>query len=226
MEKLISDKIKELTENGKLDEIVTKQVTGFINGIINDSLSSWSDVNKSFKEKLNAKIIEGFEKLDFVQYSKTLTDLVEFELNKSVVEIGIAPAKEMIKNFVGALDKKEWKLSEIIEKYKEEEVIPDERGESGEIAFIHEVSDYGTIYIAFDESTEKKTHRYQCKYKLMIDGKSKSLYSPTIEGSALHPVTEIGLRGFDLFLFKLYAMGCTVECDLGNIETEWSTYND
>jgi hypothetical protein len=225
MQELINAKFQELTENGKLDEIVTKQVTGFINGIINDSLSSWSDVNKSFKEKLNAKIIEGFEKLDFVQYSKSLTDLVESELNKTVVEIGIAPAKEMIKNFVGALQKKEWKLSEIIHKYKEEEVIPDEHGESGEIAFIHEVSDYGTTFIAFDESNEKKMHRYQCKYQIMIDKKSKRMYCPTIEGAALHPVTEMGLRGFDLFLFKLYAMGCTIECDVNNIETEWSTYN-
>jgi hypothetical protein len=226
MEKLINDKIKELTDNGKLDEIVTKQVTNFINGIVSDSLSTWSDANKKFKEKLNSKLIEDFEKLDFVSFSKTLTDLVEVELNKSIVEFGIAPAKEMIKNFVGSLEKKEWKLSEIIEKYKEEEVIPDEHGESGEIRFIHEVSDYGTIYIGFDEDTKSNTHRYQCKYQLMINKKDKRLYSPTIDGTDLHPLNKIGLYGFDLFLFKLYATGCTVEDDYQDVETEWSTYND
>ena len=38
MEKLINAKFKELTENGKFDELVTKQVTNFINGVISDSL--------------------------------------------------------------------------------------------------------------------------------------------------------------------------------------------
>lgn len=225
MEKLINDKFKELSENGKLDDIVTKQVTNFITGIINDSLSSWSEVNKSFKEKLNTKIIEGFEKLDFIQYSKILTDLVESELNKSIVEFGITPAKEMIKNFVGALEKKEWKLSEIIEKFKDEEVIPEDHNDSGEIAFIREVSDYGTIYIGFCESNKNITHRYQCKYQLMIDSKTKKLYSPIIDGVAPHPINDIGLYGFDLFIFKLYAMGCTIDCDFDDVETEWSTYN-
>lgn len=224
MENLINDKIKELSESGKLDEIVTKRVVEFVDGIIKDSLSSLGEANKSFKEKLNAKIIEGFEKLDFVQYSKTLIDLVEYELNKSVVEIGAAPAREMIKKFVGALEKKEWKLSEIIEKYKEA-VISGSFEESGEIGFLYEVSDYGTEFVSFDETNEKKKHRYQYKYKLMIDEKTMKIYSLTVEGKVLHPVTEIGLSGFDLFLFKLYAIGCTVECDIKNVETAWSTYN-
>lgn len=225
MQELINNKFKEITESGKLDEIVTKQVTSFINEVIKESLSSYGEVNKAFKEKLNAKIIEGFDRLDFVQYSKTLADLVESELNKSVVEIGIAPAKKMISEFVGSLEKKEWKISEIIQKYKEDKVIPDGYGESGEIAFIQETSDYGTVFIGFDESNKNITHRFQCKYQLMIDGKSGRLYSPTIEGVALHPVSEMGLYGFELFIFKLYAMECTIDCDFGNVETEWSTYN-
>lgn len=226
MEELINAKFKELTENGKLDEIITKRVSEFINNIISDSLSSYSDVSKSFKQKLNNRLIEGFEKLDFLQYSKVLTDLVECELNKTILEVGIAPVKEMIKNFTGTLEKKEWKLSEIIEKYKEEEVIPDEHGESGKITFIYEISDYGSILIGFDESLDRKTHRFQCKYQLMIDKKTKRLYSPTIEGVDTHPLNKVGIYGFDLFLFKLYAMGCTIDCDRENVETEWSTYND
>lgn len=176
MQELINAKLKELTDNGKLDEIVTKQTTDFINSIIRDSLSSYGDVSSAFKKKLQESLLGGLEKIDFVQYSKILIDLVESELNKSVLSIAIESAKEMIKNFVGDLEKKEWKLSEIIEKYKEEEVIPDEHGESGEIAFIYEISDYGTIHVAFDEKSDKGHARYNCKYQLMIDSKTKKLY--------------------------------------------------
>ena len=226
MEKLINEKIKELTESGKLDEIVTKEATKFIQSIINDVLTSYGEVGKAFKEKVQSAILGNLTKLDFVQYSKSLTDLIEAELNKSVVEIGIAPAREMIQSFIGDLEKKEWKLSEIIEQYKEQEVIPDEHGESGEIAFVHEVSDYGTVFISFDKEGGKKIRRFECKYRLMIDAKTKKLYSPSIDGMPTHPIKKMGgLYGFDLFLFKLYAMQCTIECDVNSVETEWSTYN-
>ena len=225
MQDLINAKIKELTENGKLDEIVTKEATNFIKNIVNDVLSSYGDVGKMYKEKLKESLLGGLEKLDFVQYSKSLTDIIEAELNKSVIEIGIAPAIEMIQSFIGNLEKKEWTLSEIIEKYKDEEVIPDEHGESGEISFLYEKSDYGTEYVSFDKKDNYK-NRYECKYRLMIDAKSKKLYSPNVDGIRVHPITEMGgLYGFDLFLFKLYAMGCTIECDAGNVDTSWSTYD-
>lgn len=227
MEKLINDKIKELTDNGKLDEIATKQATKFLEGIMSDALCSYGDVAKAYKAKLTAKLLEGFENFDFIKYSKSLTDLIEAELNKSIIEFGIAPAKQMIQSFVGNLEKKEWKLSEIINKFKENEVIPDEHGQSGEIAFIYEVSDYGTIYIGFDKETKDKNKRYQCDYHLMIDKKDGKLYPPHIEGKPIHPITEGGgLYGFDLFLFKLYAMNCTIICDPDNVETEWDTYSD
>ncbi len=227
MEKLITAKIKELTKNGKLDEIVTKQATTFIQEMVRDVLSSYGDVSDKYKKMLKENVLSGFEKLDFVQYSKTLADLVEAELNKSIIEIGIAPAKEMINKFIGSLEKKEWKLSEIIEKFKEEEVIPDNRDSSGEIELITEVSEYGTIYIAFDKDNTKKNHRYLCKYRLMIDSKTKKLYSPSIDDKIAHPIKECGgLCGFDLFLFKLYATNCTIECDIDNIDPSWSTYND
>jgi len=146
---------------------------------------------------------------------------VKEELDKSVIQYGLEPAKEMIKEFVGALDKKEWKISEIIQKFIESEVMPDDRNESGTISFNCETTDYGTIFISFDEEESKK--RYTCDYQLMIDKKGK-LYSPTIKGNRLTATSE-NLYGFDLFIFKLYAMGCIIEVDGENVDTGWSTYD-
>ncbi len=225
MQDLINAKIKELTENGKLDEIIEKQAINFIENIVRGTLESYSDVSKAYKQKLNEQMLSRLETFDFIQYSKTLSDLIETELNKSVLFIGIEPIKEMIDRFTGTLEKSEWKLSEIIEKFKDDEVIPDDHGESGEISFNCEQSDYGTYHISFDKD-EDKAKRYACKYRLMIDGKTKKLYAPTIDGIGIHPMSEGGgLYGFDLFLFKLYAMGCTIICDEYDIEKEWSTYN-
>jgi hypothetical protein len=221
MQELINAKFKELTENGKLDEIVTQRVTQFINETVKDSLSSYGDVSKVFKEKMNTHIIEGFQKMDFITYSKALTDLVKEELDKSVIQYALEPAKEMIQEFVGALDKTEWKLSEIIQKFIESEVIPGDRNESGSIAFHYEKSEYGTIYIGFDK--DKQSKRYSCNYRLMIDSRDGKLYPPTIDNKKATATSTF--YGFDLFLFKLYAMKCTIIVDEENVDTEWSTYD-
>lgn len=227
MEQLINAKIKELTENGKLDEIVTNSAVKFIQEMVKYVLSPYGEVSKQYKATLQEKVLSGIATLDFIQYSKTLTDLVESELNKSIVEHAINPAKEMLNTFVGALEKKHWKLSEIIEEYKEKEVRYLNDNQSGEIQFIYEVSDYGTVHVAFDKEEDKKGRRYSCKYRLMIDAKTNKLYAPTVDGLGVNPITEMGgLYGFDLFLFKLYAMGCTIELDHHNVDPEWSTYND
>jgi len=174
---------------------------------------------------LEENLLHGMDKIDFVLFSKSITDLIESELNKTVIAIAIEPCKKMINDFVSNLEKKEWKLSEIIELYKEREVIPEANNESGEIAFVHEVSDYGTIWVGFGEESKGTNHRYQCKYRIGIDAKSRQMYSPIIDDKVVHPLNECGIYGFDLFLFKLYATGCTIIDDYENVETGWSTYN-
>jgi len=225
MQDLITKKVEEITANGKLDEIVTKEVTQAMQETVRNVLRSYGDVGKALEEKLKNDVMGGIEKLDFVQYAQTLTDLVQSSLNQSIVEYGVAPAKEAINKFVGALEKKEWKLSEIIEKFIESEVIEDDsHGESGEISFFVKKTDYGSTWIGFDKE-EDKSSDYNCDYRLAINNKDKKLWLFSKESNKISPLTESNLHGFDLFLYKLYACKCTIEIDESNCETEWSTYD-
>ena len=220
MQELITAKIKEITENGKLDEIVTKHATEFVSDTVNDILRSYGDVAKAYKDKITKSLMGSIETMDFVQYSKSLSDLIESELNQSIVKVGLIPAKEMIKEFVGELEKKEWKLSEIVEKFIEMEVMADDDNESGEISFVHEKSDYGTHYVGFDSESDK-TMRYKCKYTLMFNKSDGTMYAPTMDKKEVHPITEGYLRGFELFIFKLYACKCKIVMDPEKVQTEW-----
>lgn len=225
MQELITKKVEELTTNGKLDEIITKEVTAAMQNTVRDVLRSYGDVGKALEEKLRKDILGSIEKLDFVQYSQTIIDLMQSSLNQSIVEYGVEPAKEVINKFVGALEKKEWKLSEIIEKFKEQEVDEDERDESGTISLVVRPSNYGSIWIGFDMK-EDISEDYKCKYRISVKEKDKKLWYFTNEKEKLTPLTESNLTGFDLFLFKLYACKCTIEIDERNCDLEWSTYND
>jgi len=225
MQDLIIKKVEEITANGKLDEIVTKEVTQAMQETVRNVLRSYGDVGKALEEKLKKDVMGGIEKLDFVQYAQTLTDLVQSSLNQSIVEYGVAPAKEAINKFVGALEKKEWKLSEIIEKFIEEEVKEeDSHGESGEISLVVRESQYGSTWIGFDQK-EGHDSEYRCDYRIAINDKDKRLWYFTKESEKMSPLTECQLTGFDLFLYKLYACQCTVEVDRNNCEIEWSTYD-
>jgi len=226
MQDLITKKIEEITANGKLDEIITKEVTEAMQRTVRDVLRSYGDVGKALEEKLKKDIMSNIDNLDFVEYAQSLTNLVESTLNKSIVEYGIEPAKEAINRFVGALEKKEWKLSEIIEKFKESYIEDESKdeNESGEIALFVRKNDYGSTWIGFD-GNEKIDYEYKCKYRISVNDKDKRLWYFTNEDEKLSPLTESNLTGFDLFLFKLYACKCTIEIDENKCDREWSTYN-
>jgi hypothetical protein len=224
MQELITKKVEEITANGKLDEIVTKEVTAAIQNTVRDVLRSYGDVGKALENKLKNDIMAGIDKLDFIQYSQSLLDLISSTLNKSVAEFGIEPAKEMLNKFVGSLEKKEWKLSEIIEKFKESEIDDDSHGESGEITLIVRPSSYGSVWIGFDFKGGVD-YEHRCKYRISVDEKDKKLWYFTNEKEKLTPLSESNLSGFDLFLFKLYACQCTVIVDESDCDLEWSTYD-
>ncbi len=224
MQEIIVKKMEELTSTGKVDEIVTKEVTTAIQNTIKRVLDPYSDVGKAMQEKLTNDILSGMEKMDFVQYASSLNSLVQAELGKGIIQYGLEPALEMIKEFGGQLEKKEWKLSEIIAQFIEQEVLPEEPHESGEISLVIEKSKYGSIWIGFDPESGHDTD-YRCKYRISVNEKDGVMWFFSNEQQKLTPLIKSNLSGFDLFLFKLYACKCTIVVDESDCETEWSTYN-
>lgn len=222
MENLIASKIKELTTNGKLDEIVTNEAEKFIKGIVSNVLTTYSETGKLFEQKITESVKDNFNKIDFVLYSKTIIDILEVELNKSVVKIGLDPIKKMINTFTGSLEKTNWKASEIIEAFIKDKVLNSYKYNSrGSIYFNYGADEYGFFHISFDEdSSIKESHK--ASYQLLIYEKDKHICFPKIDGkSHLNALSGV-LYGFDLFLFKLYAMQCTIELDCNDIDTYYS----
>ena len=221
MKELINNKFEELTNNGKLDEIVTKQVTNFINQTVQETLSGYGGVSKAIKEKLTKDILDNIDNISFVKYAALLAENIESQLKNTVLEIGIEPIRKTIADFVEEIEKKEWKLSEIIEKFIEEEVLPDDDYAEGEIFFEVERSNYGFIHISFDED---KNAKYTAKYRIMLD-KDNKVCIPSIDSRKLKGTEIIGLRAFELFIFQLYVFNCTVEVDEAYVQTRWSTHD-
>jgi len=225
IDEIVNNKLKELIEKGEVDKIVEDQLKKAINGIIENTVRRYGEVGKALEKKISETLMSGIDKLDFVMYRTAVLEVIQKQLNGTFLEHAVKPVEKMVSEFMDVLEKKEWNLSEIIEKFIEMEVISDkDPHESGEISLVVKQSDHGTAWIGFDED-EGKDKDYNCKYRIAVhlNKNDNKLWYFSIDDKPVSPSKTSSIHGFEEFLFKLYANGVSViidECD-----TSWSTYD-
>lgn len=222
LQETIQDQLNKLIDNGTVEKIISDRLTETIKETMNDLLRGWSDFGKQLKEAVSKSLNINLEKLSFMDYNTIVSGIVKEHLDKSLAEHVAAPIEEMIKSYTGGLEKKEWKLSEVIEKFIKQ-VRDDSSDIDGEIYIHVEESDYGSYYVYFDE--DKNTKPNNCEYRLYIDAKSKKIFS--FQAGNYKPFTG-DLRqqpvhsGFDSFIFKLWAYQAKIDIDESDCENKWS----
>lgn len=228
IDQIVNDKLKELIEKGEVDKIVEDHLKKAINGIIENKVRSYGEVGKALEKKISEALMGGIEKIDFTTYRTAVIEVIQTHLNGTFLEHAIKPIEDTVNNFMDVLEKKQWKLSEIIQKFIEMEIIKDEDpNQSGEISLIIKESDYGTVWIGFDEDSGKRSD-HDCKYRIALnlhrEKKDNKMWYFSIDDKPVSPMKTSSIHGFDEFLFKLYAN--RVEVIVDDCETEWSTYGD
>lgn len=221
IDQIINAKMQELIEKGEVDKIVEEHLKKAIASIIDSSLRSYSDVGKALEKKLNESMLSGMDKIDFTVYRDVVIGIIQKELNGTVAEYAAKPVQESIAKFMDVIEKKEWNLSEIIERFLEDIVEDKDMHEDGNISFVMKQSSHGTFWIGFDENPGK-TEDYNCKYRIAINEKDGKLWYFTIDDRPVDPSKTSSIYGFDEFLFKLYANKVKVNID--SVNTSWSTY--
>jgi hypothetical protein len=115
------------------------------------------------------------------------------------------------------------KLSELVEKFKEDIYIDD--GSCGDISFDISESSHGYYHISMDEAEGKSP--YSCKYRIMVNEKDEKVALVTIDGKKWDNKLILGgLYGFDAFMFKVYSAGMTVEKDVDQVDTHYGHDED
>jgi hypothetical protein len=210
--------LNKLVEAGTVNKIIQTQLEETVKSIFRDMLRDYSDFGKELKKAVGEALKIDLTKLTILDYNSIVCKIVSEELDKCVIESIQQPVSESIKSYMGALEKKEWRLSEIIETYIDH--LKTENS-SGEITLIVNTDNWGTWHVYFDEDNDKK--QYDCEFQLDID-KSGKVYS--FQAGRWHPhkgdLRERPIHGsFDAFMFKLYAGEATVINDEGHCRTEW-----
>lgn len=222
---IVQQQLEKIIQEGKLEAIVRAKVEKTIEEVVQDMVRSYSDFGKGLKEELTKAFKIDFERISMVDYNSIVTSIVKEHLDKHLMLYVKEPIANEIKEYVGALDKREWKLSEIVERFKKDEISDEDRYGGGEITVIVEKSNYGSTHIHFDEMRGKKS--YECEYKMSLDTKSGIPYSFDIReyGSHRGDIRYGSLHGeFSKFFFRLYAQKATIKVD--NFDTEYYQYED
>jgi hypothetical protein len=213
--KLITEKVKNIESSGKLDSIIEEHTLSCINGIVRDSFSWNGEAKKSIEDGLKGKLSINFDKIGISRYHKLVQDIVEEKINSSINQDLSKEISTILEKSIGLLEKKEWKLSDIISKFINGIDKSDMSSEYGEIT-LH-VNDNGKYcHVKFDE--EPNIEKYRCKYSLFIY--KNELSSAEIDKKPFHP-KDMSFKGsFGDFLFKLYCNKVKIEID--DCETEYS----
>lgn len=221
IEKIVNEKMIEIIGSGFIEDKIKKQLEESISKIVNECLCPYSEFGKGLKTQITFALKTGNMSMSFPEYNALVCSWVKEIVTKNIIELGKEQIEKNLSDLFKPLEKTEWKLSEIIEKFVEI-VKEGKEGESGEITFIKE-NDGSFLHIYFDEEEDKR--KYDCKYSIMQykDGEP-SFY---IDSTKLENIKMCDrFYGFDTFWFQLYATKPKVEMDIDNVETEYYYDND
>lgn len=212
--------LNNIVESGKIEEIVAKNIEKTIESLLHDSLREYSDFGRQLKEVVNSSLQINLDQVSTLGYQQIVVDIVNEKLKSAVLENISKPIEDRLGEILAPFEKRNYKLSEIIQKYKEHEWS--DYDDEGEISFHLEYSDYGGAYVSFDKWHDKEAR--SCEYRLNIS-KEGALwmfeikdYRPTkgdLRASSIH-------GAFDHFIFNLYASQSPIEIDEDEVETYWS----
>lgn len=220
---IVQQQLEKIIKEGKLEDIVRDKIEKTAEEVVQDLVRSYSDFGKGLKEEINKAFKIDFEKISAVDYNHIVVTIVKEHLDKRLLESVKGPIAKEIDEYLGPLEKKEWKLSEIIEKFKQDEI--EDRNDGGEISLHVEKSSYGSTHISFDKEDGKR--RYDCEFEMSLNTKTGVAYS--FRAGKYNPhngdLRTASLHGsFEKFLFRLYAQRVSITVD--DCDTEYYYDND
>lgn len=220
LQETVQKQLNGLVEDGTIEKIVKEKVTKTLDDIIGDSLRSYSDFGKQLSEVVKNAMQISFEKVSVVGYQKIITDIVKRKLEEKMMSDISEPLGKEIDELFGDFEKKEYKLSELLQVYMQNN-MPDDSDGYCEISFHVEESNYGSIHIGFDKKSDKTIYKCDVRFSLNKEGK---IYTFEVGEYSKHrgDILRESLHGeFDRLLFNIYASGSVIIVDENNCQTEY-----
>lgn len=203
----IQEKLNHLIESGTVDKILEVQLSKTIEKITGDVFGEYSDFGKSLKETLSKKLSLNLEKINIGTYSALVCNTIEGVLNRTSFESASTKIINHVKGVLQILDKKDWKLSEVITKYRESVI-----SENPKICYKSEEGTYDCHYVSLGDNTYKSFGSNNTYTYFLHLNKKMEVFAVSNRGLPLDPRNGNPTH-FEVFLMQLWANESIIEID-------------
>jgi hypothetical protein len=186
-------------------------------------LKSYSDFGKDLKKQVSEAVKLNLGELNIPTYNKLICALIEKHLNELMNIQGMEKLKTDLNEMLLG-ENKEYKLSELVEKFKDENEDEAREEDWNEISCHSDIDSTVKKFVHVYLDKEPDKSKYQCGIRLFIsDGK---LVSATFDDKEkdFKKQNFIGrLYGFERLLFQIYAQGSNIIIDDERVDTYYSS---
>ena len=186
----------ESTMNETIEAIVKKKTESMVESIFSDVLSGYGDISKKLKAKISSELDMCLDKLSIENYNVMISNCIDQAVQEELASKITDRIKSSIGDSISLLDCKTYKLSDIVDRIKNE-LMSD--GQS---------DDHITVIVDFRDSTmftsiyfdkESDVLKRDCKYSIDINRDNKVWrMSPDVPPTGL-------MYDIERLLFSLYA---------------------
>lgn len=226
LNKIVNEAMVSIQQEGIVEKIVKDRLQDTLKKVVDDMFGSYGDFRKQLESEVKNKLNINLDKLDLGGYNLMVLNEVKSSLDRAMQIQGIEKIKEHLDELLTGA-KSEYKLSEIIEKFKEE-ANEDHEYDGEDISFHCEQSRHsrggGIAFIYFDK--EERKEKYRCDYGLTVDLGDGSVMSVKVDGRDVdNKAIMRGFHGFERTMFQIFASGAKVIVDEDEVDTAYG-YDD
>jgi hypothetical protein len=217
IQSIIESKIEEQIQSGAIEKMVETQLTKMMSGVIENALSSYEDIADSVKKIMKEKLEINLDALQLSSYSTMMVRVIE-ESAVGILEVHKQKMKDTISSILAVPEKQNWKLSEIVNKYR------GQLYENPELVLQIKLTDYGHTWVNIGEKQES-TSRYSSNQsydiKMIIDKKTNIISNVWYKEDVVDSrKTKIYNHSIEAWLASLWMNSCTIEIDEDDAEYE------
>lgn len=213
LQKIIEAETEKLIASGKIEAMIAEDLENLMSEVVRESLNSYSDFGKSLRKKVNETLVVDLDKLTLPEYQGMMLSFIKAELDRVMIKDVKENAGNLVKKFLQPLEKYEYSLEEIAEKFQQEcKGNNDIVGEECTIITDWDGGDF--TYLCLDEEAGKG--KYTCKYRIGIY--NNKVFNLNIGDDDMSNYKGSCIYGFDRFLFQLFTADAKITTDEFDID--------
>jgi hypothetical protein len=220
LQKTVSDELEKIIKSGFVENKIKATLEGTLKSIIEESLRSWSDFGKSLSEKLSESFCIDLSNMSIPEYGSRMLSYITDEIDLLMKNETEKILKSRIKEFFKPLEKDEYKVSEIVELYKED-IKSEFANDCDFVDETHEITAFvigglsdGYYDLLLDKDSEKR--EFLCQYRVRIN--EDGIWHISGTGGELHKTKHSILNSFERTLFTMFSQKVKIINDSEDID--------